>query len=369
MTKITHLNRNKMKALFLFFVLTSLTFSSLQAQSRLDCPPDTTLDVTTIYPLLVEQGITKYGYKPSSVPVTEDTFSSVLGSIDAKYVSTKLLWACDGDDITPPLGLKNVAGCLERTFYNKRQKPVFIQQAWLINHNPFTEKKSITWPKDLVIDLKNGKFNNEVFFDFTPDDLRKLGIDKTFLEPVFVEGPYSLIGMTYHDEIRGGFRNPHEILRRWVITDWCQYGRDSITTWDHTQIISFTDSLTSLPEAAFSEKNITWPKDFTTTIPDTTDLATRLSPENIGWEDIHGTVKYTSEPEIALFSQSSVGVHYADTIVPRDGRVDYDKVYITYFDVHRTWTVLDWDHYDRASGAGIWTHKQILRIHYLHKKE
>ncbi|MBP7847937.1 hypothetical protein KA013_01815 [Patescibacteria group bacterium] len=358
-----------MKALFLFFVLTSLTSSALQAQSVLNCPPDTTLDAATIYPLLVQQGLTEHDYKPSSVLVTEDAFSSVLGSISAKYVSTKLLWKCDGDDITPRRGLKNVVGCVERTFYNRKQKPVYIQQAWLISSQNLFSEENITWPKDLVIDLKDGKYNHEVFFDLTVNDLRKLGVDKTYLEPSVIEVPYSLIGISSHDEIRGGSRNPHEILRKWVVIDWCQYGRDSITTWDHTQTISFTDSLISAREDAFSEQNIVWPRDFGIMLKDTTNLAAQMTPDEMGWKDQYGVTQYASEPEFALFSAISVGTRYTDTIVSRDEREDYDDVYVTHFDVHRRWTVLDWDRYDAAPGKGIWQHTQVIRVSYLHKKE
>lgn len=358
------------KLLLLVTLIASLTSLStlLQAQKN-GCPEDTLIDIEEIYPLLVHQGFEEYGYEPARVLVEADTFASLFGSVSAKYVFTELLWACDGDDLSLPAGGKSAIGRLDRTFYNKKNRPVFMQRVWLIDHHPFTEH-NITWPKDLLINLQNGQHNNETFFDVMPDDLAKLGIDSSFIWPTVVEGPYTIIGMHHDDEVVGGYRNPHQILRTWRLTDWCQYahGRVESAIWEHTQTISFTDSV-NFSEAVFSERNIAWPENFTCTIKDTTDLASQLAPEKIGWQTSHGGIQYTSEPQIALFSTRSVGVHYSDTIVPQLGRVDYEESYMTFFEVHRTWSVIDWDRYNRATGDGIWTHKQILKLRHVHKRE
>jgi len=376
-----------MKNLLLLIVLVtigSLTTLQLPAQGW-NCPSDTIVDVERVYPLLVQLGITEYDYTPVSLPLSEDTLSVLLGSIRAKYVSTRLLWKCNGDDLSSsPPGIENVIGCVERTFSNKKNKPVYIQTAWLKNTSPFTEK-SITWPEDLTLYINNGQYeyalSNELdigfdkfqsisipLFGLSAEDLKDLGIDPLFIFPTAEEGPYSLIGMTYDDEIVGGPRNPHHILRTWSVIDWCLYSQ-AYDIWYHTQTISFVDTVTSSTDALFSDKHIIWPEDIISSIRDTADLVSQLDPERLGWQNLHGTTIYNGYPEIAFFAKSSVGINYTDTIVAREEREEYDEVYVTYFEVHRTWSVIDWDHYDRASGAGLWKQKQVLRLAYVQRKE
>lgn len=104
------------------------------------------INANAVYQLLVDGGYLQSKKESLPVPVDADPFASKLGTFGNGTVTTKLLWACNGD--FEPRSRWTV-GRVDRTFIENGEV-ICQQQISLMNGNLF-QVDDISWPADITI--------------------------------------------------------------------------------------------------------------------------------------------------------------------------------------------------------------------------